>query len=58
MGLDSFGNACIETNSIEELTLALDGIADETDLLEWNMTSDQWVEQIKLAIVYLREQKL
>lgn len=47
-----FAEACYEQNSIEELVKALKiGIADKSDMKEWNINSKQWKNAIASAII-------
>ena len=45
-----FANACINTNSIDELRDALNRVPDYTDMREWDISEDEWESAIKTAI--------
>jgi hypothetical protein len=51
----SFAEACFDMNSIEDLEDASIENADETDMKTWGLTADEWLRQIKLALVALKE---
>lgn len=53
---NTFAAACYDTNTAEELEVALRGPADENDCKEWGITADQWREQIQLALAAKTEQ--
>lgn len=52
---NTFAEACYDQNSIEELEVARNQEPDETDMKEWNLTEDEWREQIEIAIAALKE---
>lgn len=47
---NTFAAACYDNNSVQELTDALAGPADATDCETWNITPEQWREEIQLAL--------
>ena len=47
---NTFAEACYNTNTIEELEVALKQEADEADMAEWGITEQEWHEQIKMAL--------
>ena len=49
--VNDFAEACNDMNSLKELTEALEGKADETDMSTWHITESQWREAIEAAIV-------
>ncbi len=51
---NTFAAACY-MNSIAELEAALAGPADATDMREWNLTEQEWRDEIALAIKAKRE---
>ncbi|WP_073585239.1 hypothetical protein [Vibrio quintilis] len=51
----TFAEACYNMNSIEELENALQTGADESDMKVWNLTEDEWREQIETAIKEIKE---
>ena len=51
---NTFAESCYDMNSIYELESALAGPADETDMKTWGITSDEWREQIELALLEKR----
>ena len=48
--MSNFAEACYDQNSITELQQALSGDADQSDMVEWGLTVDEWFEQIKEAL--------
>ena len=55
---NTFAADCYDMNSIEELETALANGPDLTDMeamIEWNLTADQWMAQIELALIALRQ---
>ena len=52
---NTFAEACVNQNSLEELITAICGEADETDMKTWNIDADEWQSQIKEAIAALSE---
>ena len=55
--LNTFAAACYDMNSINELTEALAGEPDETDMSEWGITAEEWREQIAIALTELKDEK-
>lgn len=53
---NSFAAACIEQNSMSELLEASDNTCDPHDMKTWNLTENEWREQIQLAIAYKRQE--
>jgi hypothetical protein len=51
-----FAEACHDQNSLHELKYSLNGAADETDMLTWNLTEDEWREAIKIAIIAIEQE--
>lgn len=51
----SFAAACYDSNSIDDLKMALVGSADANDCAAWDITAIEWREQIELAIVAMQE---
>jgi len=51
---NTFAEACYDMNSIAELEVALANEPDETDMKEWNLASDEWREQIEIALNELK----
>ena len=47
---NTFAEACYDMNTLKELKAALTQDADESDMKEWNLTEQEWREQIELAI--------
>ena len=52
---NTFAEACYEMNSIEELKEALTRKPDTADMKQWNLTEDEYRENIELAIKALEE---
>lgn len=52
---NTFAAACYDMNSIASLEAALSGPADKTDMREWNLTEQEWRDQIELALKAKRE---
>lgn len=52
---NTFAEACYNQNSIEELEAAINQDPDETDMREWDLSGDEWREQIEIAIAALKE---
>jgi len=50
----SFSEACCNSNSIRELEEGLQGQPDKTDMKVWDLTVNEWTEQIKMALEYLK----
>ena len=46
----TFAEACYDMNSISELKVMYNNEADRTDMKNWNITADEWRENIALAI--------
>jgi len=46
-----FAEACFNQNSLHELKFSLKGAADETDLLIWNLTEEEWRQALKIAVI-------
>lgn len=55
IALNTFAAACYDQNTIEDLEVALAGEPDQTDMAAWDLTADEWRDQIRLAIAALRE---
>lgn len=53
---NSFAAACFDQNTVAELEEALQGAADESDCKAWNITPEQWREQIQLALAAKTEE--
>ena len=54
---NTFAAACYEQNSVEELQSALEGAADVGEMMRWGLTSQEWREQIALAIAALKDEE-
>jgi len=52
---NTFAAACYEQNSIDELMTALTSGPDASDMQAWNLSEEEWVEQIERAISELRD---
>lgn len=52
---NTFAEACYDANSIIELEEVLLNDADEGDMAQWNITADDWREQIALALTEKRK---
>lgn len=52
---NTFAAACYDMNSIAELETALAGPADAADMRVWNLTEQEWRDQIALALKAKRE---
>jgi len=52
---NTFAAACYDQNSIIDLEKALADGPDQTDMLTWALTADEWRQGIELAIATLRE---
>jgi hypothetical protein len=52
---NTFAQACYDMNSIEELEDALKGDADETDMKTWCICSEEWRDQVELALAEKRD---
>ena len=52
---NTFAHACVELNSIDQLEAALNGDANQADMVAWNITAKEWREHIKSALDALRE---
>ena len=52
--LTGFAEACYDNNTVEDLTAiaiaAKGGFVDETDCKNWNITPDEWLAAICLAV--------
>ena len=49
--MGSFAEACFENNTVDDLEYLLsNGIADETDCREWDLTEGEYWWNIKVAI--------
>ena len=46
----TFAEACYNMNSILELKEMYNNEADSSDMKQWNITPDEWKENIALAI--------
>lgn len=53
---NTFAAACYDSNTVAELEAALRGPVDENDCKEWNITPEQWREQIQLALAAKTEE--
>ena len=49
----SFAEACYDMNSIEELRESMSADGDAADMRNWGLTSDEYKDQIALAIAAL-----
>lgn len=47
---NTFAESCYNQNSIQELIDGLTQDADQSDMIEWGLTEDQWRDQIKVAL--------
>lgn len=47
---NTFAAACYDQNSVEELQAVLANGPDANDMREWNLTADEWTDQVKLAL--------
>ena len=45
-----FAAACYKQHTLHELIDALNAGPNEADMKEWNITPEEWIEQIELAI--------
>jgi len=54
---NTFASACYEQNTVKELEDALSCGADETDRRVWDITAEEWEEQVELAIEELKNEK-
>ena len=52
-----FAEACYDMNSIEDLEQALTETADTTDCDEWDISPEEWRNQIEMALVALRHDR-
>ena len=52
---NTFAAACYNENSITDLETALAGVPDALDMAAWNLSVDEWRDQIEMAIAALRE---
>ena len=48
---NTFAAACYDQNSISELEQALIDGPDQSDMKEWGLTADEYMAQIKLALM-------
>jgi len=53
--LNTFAAACYDMNSIAELEQALIDGPDATDMKEWNLSEEEWREQVEAALAELKE---
>ena len=53
--LNTFAAACYDMNSIAELEQALIDGPDATDMKEWNLSEEEWCEQVEAALAELKE---
>ena len=53
--IGSFAEACYEMNTIEELEIALLGVADLSDCKEWGLSPEEWREQIEIALNVMKD---
>jgi hypothetical protein len=51
---NTFAEACFNMNTIAELEQALRDGPDATDMANWNITADEWKQQIELALSELK----
>ena len=54
---NTFAESCYNMNSINELENALTQGPDEADMEEWNLTAEEWREQVELALTEKRTDK-
>lgn len=52
---NSFAEACYNQNSIQDLEKALNEKANKSDCKAWEITANEWREQIKLALAARKE---
>ena len=52
---NTFAAACYDQNSIAELEQALKNGPDVTDMKTWNLTADEWRDEIELALQAKKE---
>lgn len=53
--LNTFAAACYDMNSIAELEQALIDGPDATDMKEWDLSEEEWREQVRQALAELKE---
>jgi len=53
--MNTFAAACYDMNSIAELEQALIDGPDATDMKEWNLSEEEWREQVEAALAELKE---
>ena len=53
--LNTFAAACYDMNSIAELEQALIDGPDSTDMKEWDLSEEEWREQVGQALAELKE---
>jgi hypothetical protein len=47
---NTFAAACYGQNSVKDLEAALANGPDAGDMREWNLTAEEWIAQVKLAL--------
>ena len=52
---NSFAAACLNTNTVAELEMALRGPANEQDCREWGITADEWRAAVGAALAAKRD---
>ena len=52
---DTFAEACYNDNTIADLMDALNGEADPVDMAAWELTAEEWRDEITLALAALIE---
>lgn len=52
---NTFAEACYNQNTIEELEVALNSPADETDMQEWGLSESEYFDEINTALTELKE---
>jgi hypothetical protein len=55
--MSPFSEACFDMNTLEELEVALNSEADETDMKTWGLSEDEYFNQIKAALLAKIEEK-
>lgn len=54
---NSFGEACFEQNTIQDLEETLRGQPDPTDIREWDISAAEYYAQAYLALCHLRAEE-
>jgi len=51
---DSFASACFDSKTIKELKSAFNRDAEPDDCIKWGISSNEWKENIEMALIALK----